>query len=349
MDHLKTGPWSLKDIDNIPKNNLNVFSCFHCGGGSTMGYKLAGFNVLGGVEIDPEMMVIYKANHNPKHSYLMSIQNFNKLNREDVPKELFNLDILDGSPPCSSFSMAGNRDDGWQKYKMFREGQSVQVLDDLFFEFIETVKILQPKVVIAENVKGLSLGKSKGYVKQIAAGFNSIGYDLQLFLLNSAFMGVPQRRERTFFIARKKSLNIKPLLLNFNENLISFIESCHDIKDEKGKDCQGSTLVKYWKKIRHGQAMSKAHEKGSLFGQIKINPLYPAPTITTMKYQLWHWESPNLLSNKQIIRLQTFPEDFNFINSQIKYIVGMSVPPFMMQRIANQVYLQWFKPKELNA
>ena len=131
MNKLINGPWNLKDLDKVEKNSLKVFSCFHCGGGSTMGYKLSGYEVLGGVEIDPEMMNVYKLNHNPKYSYLMGVQDFNQIPDSELPKELFNLDILDGSPPCSSFSMAGSREKAWGKEKQFREGQSKQVLDDL--------------------------------------------------------------------------------------------------------------------------------------------------------------------------------------------------------------------------
>ena len=143
-----------------------------------MGYKLAGFEVLGGVEIDPQMMAVYKTNHNPKHPYLMGVEEFNKIPNDQLPKELFELDILDGSPPCSSFSMAGSREKGWGEKKMFREGQALQVLDDLFFHFIETAKKLQPKVVIAENVKGLIQGNARGYVKEIFQGFKNIGISL---------------------------------------------------------------------------------------------------------------------------------------------------------------------------
>ncbi len=125
--------WYLKDT-LFTKDKGSVFSCFACGGGSTMGYKLAGFDVIGCNEIDPKMMEAYKANHHPKYAFLEPIQEF-KL-REDFPDELYNLDILDGSPPCSSFSMAGDRDEKWGVQKKLREGQQDQVLDTLFFDFI---------------------------------------------------------------------------------------------------------------------------------------------------------------------------------------------------------------------
>ena len=144
--------WTLKDAV-FTKDKGKVFSCFACGGGSTMGYKLAGFDVIGHNDIDKKMIEVYKENHNPKFSFLESITTFAK--RKDLPTELYNLDILDGSPPCSSFSMAGNREKDWGKEKVFREGTELQVLDTLFFDFIDLAKELQPKVVIAENVKGL--------------------------------------------------------------------------------------------------------------------------------------------------------------------------------------------------
>ena len=67
--------WKLKD-SVFTKDKGSVFSCFACGGGSSMGYKLAGFDVVGVNEIDPRMMEVYKINHNPKYSYLEGIQDF---------------------------------------------------------------------------------------------------------------------------------------------------------------------------------------------------------------------------------------------------------------------------------
>jgi hypothetical protein len=119
--------WTMAN-DYPPSNGIKVFSCFACGGGSTMGYKLAGCEVLGCCEIDPKMNELYVANHHPKYNYCEDIREFNK--RDDLPPELYDLDILDGSPPCTTFSMAGDREDSWGKKKKFREGQAEQTLDE---------------------------------------------------------------------------------------------------------------------------------------------------------------------------------------------------------------------------
>lgn len=115
--------WRLSDA-HFTKDKGKVFSCFACGGGSTMGYKLAGFDVIGCNEIDHRMMYAYCQNHNPKFPFLEPIQTFK--DKQDLPPELFNLDILDGSPPCSTFSIAGSREEAWGKKKKFREGQAEQ-------------------------------------------------------------------------------------------------------------------------------------------------------------------------------------------------------------------------------
>ncbi|MBK25849.1 MAG: DNA (cytosine-5-)-methyltransferase [Halobacteriovorax sp.] len=333
-------PWNLSDISGIKKNGLNVFSCFHCGGGSSMGYKLAGFNVLGGVEIDKEMMELYRENHKPKYSYLMGIQDFNNLPIKEIPDEVKKLDILDGSPPCSVFSMAGKREKKWGKENFFREGQKKQRLDDLFYHFIEAGKRLQPKVIIAENVKGLLAGNARGYVKEIFTYFREAGYSCQLFLFNASKMGVPQARERTFFIARRNDLDFPPLKPEFNERPISVGEAFLGIKNHGVINTMGPAAEKLWSKVKTGDSFAKAHHKGHFFTWTKINPKKPSPTVIA-KSGLCHWEECRKLSQGEITRLQTFPDDYNFLNSDPCYVMGMSVPPFMTKRVGKAVAEQW--------
>lgn len=338
INKLKTGPWNLSDLKEVKKINKKVFSCFSCGGGSTMGYKLSGFDVLGNVEIDPQMMAIYKENHKPKYPFLMGVQDFKNIPNEELPEELFNLDILDGSPPCSSFSLSGPREKGWGKAKKFREGQAYQVLDDLFFHFIDIAKKLQPKVVVAENVKGLIQGNAKGYVKEIFREFRNAGYSTQLFLLNASKMGVPQRRERTFFIANKLG---KKINLEFNEDEVSFKKACEGIKQFDLKFAT-EEQEKLWKLTKPGEKFSKYHPNGSWFHAIKVNPNKPANTLAASGGAggLYHYNEPRKISDKETLRIQSYPDNFNFLDSKSQYICGMSVPPFMIQRVSTEIYKQ---------
>lgn len=308
-----------------------------------MGYKLAGFTVLGGVEIDKKMMEVYRVNHNPKYSYLMGVKEFNQLHDTSLSKELFNLDILDGSPPCSSFSMNGKREKGWGKKKKFREGQAEQVLDDLFFDFINIANRLRPKIVVSENVKGLIIGKAKGYVKEIFQNFSDAGYDSQLFLLNSAFMGVPQARERTFFISVRKDLNKPKIKLNFKEEPIILSKAFEDIdytKELKKPLTAGSLAL--WKQCKAGLSFETVKGKGKGFSQVKLSPNKPSCTLTAGG-SIFHWGEPRYLTRTECIRVQSFPDDYNFLENKPAYITGMSVPPFMMQRIALQIFDQLIK------
>ena len=165
--------WKLSDLEQPAEDAPTVLSCFACGGGSTMGYKRAGFRVVGNVEIDPKIAEVYEKNHHPMHSYVMDIREFNKM--DALPPELKELDVLDGSPPCSTFSMAGSREKAWGKKKQFREGQAEQTLDDLFMVFLDTVEKLRPKIVVAENVEGMLRGNARGYVAEILDRFGSLG------------------------------------------------------------------------------------------------------------------------------------------------------------------------------
>jgi len=331
--------WYLKD--GYPESNgLKVFGTFICGGGSTMGYKLAGFEHLGGVEIDPPIADVYKTNHNPKYLFIEDIREFAK--RTDFPEDLYNLDILDGSPPCSSFSMAGNREKDWGKTKVFREGQAEQRLDDLFFDYIALAKKLQPKVVIAENVKGLIQGNAKAYVHRIKKEFESAGYKVQLFLLNAASMGVPQKRERVFFICQRNDLNLPKLELNFKEEAIPFKYVDEGTVNRKPIR---EGIKDYYKITPMGKCVSSVHPKGMYFGTYKQHPEMVSNTCIADSgggIMLHHIEDGYLTDNEYKI-IGTYPLDYNFKKIEPKYLIGMSVPPVMTAQIATEIYNQWFK------
>lgn len=310
-----------------------------------MGYKLAGYEVIGNCEIDPAINKMYVKNFHPKYNFNIPIQEF--CSRDDIPEELFGVDILDGSPPCSTFSMAGKRDENWGKAKKFREGQAEQVLDDLFFHFIDVAELLKPKAVIAENVKGLVTGKARGYVNLIMKRFAEAGYDVQLFLLNSATMGVPQKRERCFFIARRKDLNLPKIILQFNEKPILYGEIASD--NYKPID-QSTNMYKLWKNRRPGDrtlsdAAQRVQNRDMGYGYRYVYKDMVCPTITSHSKMILRFDVPGALADEDVIKVQTFPQDYDFCGNSVEYVCGMSVPPVMMKKIAAEVYRQWLAEK----
>lgn len=333
--------WNLADgypAKGIEPNGLNVFGTFICGGGSTMGYKLAGFNHFGGVEIDKQVADVYKTNHNPKYLFVEDIRQFNK--RTDLPTELYQLDILDGSPPCSTFSMAGSREKAWGKKKQFREGQAVQTLDDLVFVYCDTIIKLKPKVFLLENVKGIIQGNAKVYSKAIFKKMNEAGYAVQVFCLNAASMGVPQKRERVFFIGHKKEYVLPKLKLEFNEDAILFGEYQKTIGNEK----KLTTEQEYWWKLTPaGNSVSKIHPKGAWFNAYKLSLGDVCPTIAASggNAEPTHPTIARKINKYELCIIGTYPQDFNFLDIKPLYLIGMSVPPVMTAQIAHQIYLQW--------
>lgn len=354
MNHKFPYRWTLKDAQ-FTKDKGKVFSCFACGGGSTMGYKLAGYDVIGCNEIDPRMMYAYCQNHDPRFPFLEPIQEFK--NRADLPPELFNLDILDGSPPCSSFSMAGvncGREAGWGKKKKFREGQAEQVLDTLFFDFIDLAKRLQPKVVVAENVKGLMLGEAKKYVQRIYQELEEAGYYVQHWILDAQTMGVPQRRERVFFVCLRKDLidnvpqqsnlfDVSPVLnLSFNEPTILF----QDVMDGQGRKIESEEMRKRWEARQYGDGdfgdvTTRLYGKRLTFNTQFAYSDRVCNCLTGKEDSTVLFDAPCYLSQSEVCKIASFPLDYNFGGNKPHYICGMSVPPVMMAQVASAIWEQW--------
>jgi DNA (cytosine-5)-methyltransferase 1 len=339
--------WMLADLDKVPKNGIKVMSTFACGGGSSMGYKRAGCQIVAANDIDPEMAWHYKRNLNPPQYYLCPVRD---LLTVDLPLELFALDILDGSPPCSTFSMAGSREKAWGKKKHFREGQASQVLSDLFFDYLDLVERLKPKVAIAENVKGMILGNAKGYTKLVMDRFREIGYRPQLFLLNAADCGVPQRRERVFFCALRNDIERPLLKLAPKHRWILAGEATADLQtlsQSEQRETQVSELyARLWRNTKRGQSFQKAClailGKNNWFTKVRFSEAKPAPTITSCETDQAHWSTPRLLTYREFKRLGSFPDDYQAKSNKIgKYMIGMSVPPKMTEQVARAVIDQW--------
>lgn len=366
-------PWFLRDLPGAKVGAPTVLSTFASGGGSTMGYKLAGFDVVGANDIDPQMAANYQRNFQPLHYFLQPISELVKSAKaENLPKEFYALDVLDGSPPCSSFSLAGAREASWGKQKMFREGQAAQVLDDLFFDYLDLVAALRPKVSIAENVEGMLHGNARWYVQQVLRRYESLDYSVQLFSLNGADYGVPQARQRVFFVAVDKAYKAKHALKKLvlptvhtkrsvraafqNLPVLEFAQ-----KDEqdvptwlsndpvwnlrRGTTIHPTSPALLYKMTKPGQSFSKTIEKlgytAARWNYIRLNYAAPSATVAATP-TLFHPTEARWLSCAEIFRLSSFPDDYVATTPALgRYMAGMSVPPFMARAVAHAVKEQW--------
>ena len=201
---------TMEEIRAIEPNGLSIVSTFSGCGGSCLGFRMAGYGVLWANEFIPAAQETYRANASP--TTILSPDDIRTVSGADilnaVGKDVGEIDVLEGSPPCASFSTAGKREKGWGKEKAYSD--TVQRADDLFFEYTRLLGDLKPKAFVAENVSGLVKGTAKGYFKMILRAMREQGYIVEAKLLDAQWLGVPQARQRIIFVGIREDLGLVP-------------------------------------------------------------------------------------------------------------------------------------------
>lgn len=315
-----------------------VISTFAGGGGSSLGYSMAGYRELLAVEWDNNAVATFKLNFPEVPVYHGDIA---KLTVEECLRlagiEPGELDLFDGSPPCQGFSTAGKR-----------------LLDDprnqLFREYVRLLRGLRPKVFVMENVSGMVKGKMKLVFAEILRELKASGYRVSARLMNAMYFNVPQSRERMIFIGVRDDLGIEPSHPKGESRPVTVREAIADLgnaqmvgidhiwKDETEKS-------KYWQvaiKTKQGQ---KCREAGHY---IRMYWDKPSPTITKPGLP----NMPALIANfhmhpafnrvpsvREMARLSSLPDQYRFINPLTDGVnrIGNSVPPLMIRSIARHI------------
>jgi DNA (cytosine-5)-methyltransferase 1 len=199
----------MREIKRRRFNGVRVVSLFSGCGGSSLGYRMAGCKVVWANEFIPAARDSYRANF-PQTT--IDPRDIREITGAEIMQatglEVGELDILDGSPPCASFSTAGKRSRDWGKVKAYSETK--QRTDDLFLEYVRLVRELRPKRFIAENVAGLVKGVGKGWFLDIYGALQEAGYRVGAQLLDAQWLGVPQARQRLFFVGVRNDLDAAP-------------------------------------------------------------------------------------------------------------------------------------------
>jgi DNA (cytosine-5)-methyltransferase 1 len=200
----------MDEVRALPWNGLRVASTFAGGGGSSTGYRMAGFKVVYANEFVPAAADTYRANAHP--DTIVDTTDIRQVTAAQILTAtgltVGELDVLDGSPPCASFSTAGKKSAKWGQVAAYSD--TTQRTDDLFYEFARLLKDLQPRVFVAENVSGLVKGVAKGYFKAILTALRDCGYQVSAKLLDAAWLGVPQARQRLIFVGVRNDIPYPP-------------------------------------------------------------------------------------------------------------------------------------------
>ena len=379
--------YTLQDtLDSEKRALFNVLSTFAGGGGSSTGYRLAGGKILAVNEFVPEAQNTYKENY-PDTTIVPG--DIKKLTgtflMEQAGVKVGELDLLDGSPPCSAFSMAGSvshgegrtHADAFGKKKQYSDIKGVENVEDLFFEFLRVAKDIKPKVIIGENVEGLTMGEAKEYFHKIQNTFEEIGYLIVANVLDSSYFGVPQSRKRCFFIgvredvAEKVGINFMTMYQLYpdkNDFRTTLGEAINDVVNEDKEELDylidkisperavGKTLMKMPKDPDKVLTGMDYHVKGHHFNLKRSSLRKPCPTITAMGNLAGvagtcHPIEDRKFTIKELKRIMSLPEDFKLTgqHKQQSERIGRMVPPLMMKALAESVYNKVLKPyKELN-
>jgi DNA (cytosine-5)-methyltransferase 1 len=368
-------PYNLEDVVNASnENKFNVISTFAGGGGSSTGYRLAGGKILCVNEFVEEAQNTYRENYPDTPILPGDIKELSGKDFLDVVglKE-GELDILDGSPPCSAFSVAGKlshstdgkHSDGWGQTKNYSDGKMVENIEDLFFEFLRVADDIRPKVIVAENVKGLTIGEAKQYFNKINNTFEDIGYDVVAKVLDSRYFGVSQTRTRVIFIGlrnditEKAGLNFMTINSVFPEQSVDVIPLKDALVGLEYDAEEVDYLTKkflntaYWKDTGSNMEIDPPkvltgmdyHPKGHHFNLKRVSQYVPAPTLTAMGSNdttagAFHWAEPRKLTIGELKRIQSLPDDFKLTGkwNQKSERIGRMVPPLMMKAIADSIY-----------
>lgn len=209
---------SMREIRETEPNGLTVISTFSGCGGSCLGFKWAGFNALWASEFVPAAADTYRANF---PDVPLGIQDIREVEPEMLLArfglERGELDVLEGSPPCASFSTAGKRAKLWGEEKQYSDVK--QRTDDLLMEYVRILRGLMPRSFVMENVPGLVRGVARGYFKEVFSALEESGYRVAAKILDAQWLGVPQRRQRVIFVGFRTDLEVRPLYVAYPDRL----------------------------------------------------------------------------------------------------------------------------------
>lgn len=336
-------------------------STFSGCGGACLGLTWAGFNVVWASEFISIAAETYRLNH---PDTILDTNDIRNVKADDILQQIGGdvgqLELLEGSPPCASFSTSGARTKHWGEVKKYSDG--AQRTDDLFFEYVRLVDGIQPKAFIAENVTGLAKGAAKGYLRQIVQAMRDVGYRVEVWKLSAQYLGVAQLRPRIVFVGVRSDLS------GFPDRPVpqpetTLRQAIEDLRDDltwrsanhKGEDMPSERhrpTVDHYSTGRKGKNLAQGEQHPQRFNLIRAHWDRPLPTLTQTGGNIsaagiLHPDGPWKFSIAELKRLSGFPDDFKLIGSYMERVerLGRAVVPPMYLAVGEKI-ADWLDEQE---
>lgn len=333
---------TMAEIAATKPNGLRSASLFAGCGGSSLGYKMAGFRVVFAVEFIEAARLVYRENFPATPVIADDIRTVDPVATiESIGIKAGELEVLDGSPPCASFSTSGKREKLWGKEKDY--SGTTQRTDDLVGVYVDWIERIRPKAFVFENVAGIAIGKASGVLRDFINRTRSAGYIVESRLVDASFLGVPQSRGRVFTVgiradARRSDLEFpKPCPRRVSiSDAFGNAESVEPVESEAWS--KGYAIEVEWRKCKEGGHSSR------YFNLIRADRRLPSPTITAMHSQrgaasVMHPTQCRKFSVAELKRLCSFPDDFAMRGTYREQAerFGRAVPPLVTFEIGRAI------------
>lgn len=324
------------------RRSLKYIDLFSGAGGFSLGFDNKGFQNVFSVDIEHSFCKTY--NHNfPSHNLIQ--KDICEVTDSELKylKEYDEIDVVIGGPPCQGFSIAGNIG------RKFIEDPR----NRLFKEFVRVVKVVEPTYFVMENVARLYNHNKGNTRKEVINDFENLGYNVECKILNSADYGVPQVRKRVIFIGTKNNQEILfpkkevDKYVTVKQALSSYpkLESGQESKIPNHIAMSHSEqMLHKMSFVSDGGDRNQIPEQirpksGDVRKYIKYSSNKPSVTVTGDMRKIFHYEQNRALTVRELAKLQSFPDDFEFKGTKIsqQQQVGNSVPPKMAEAIAGVI------------
>jgi len=340
-----------------------------CGaGGLSQGFARAGYDVVGGVDVDEAFAETFERNHDAPfvEADLSDASGVDLL--DDLGYDPGDVEGVVGGPPCQGFSLAGAKTTPGDERNF------------LVTNFVKAVYEMEPEWFVMENVPRITTMEDGGVREYLLGQFETIGYDTEWAVLNAAHHGVPQRRERAFFVGRADGSSVEFPDPTYRESaaqrtLTDDRRPPRTVADAFGdlpslspggssSSYAGPAATEYQRAMRGDAAELHNHRAPDHGEQVvarigeaapgekvpydswsqkrRLAPDEPAPTLLAGPRPTYHFAHPSDdrgLSVRERARLQSFPDDFVFEGPVAKQrqMTGNAVPPPLGEAVADAV------------